>query len=167
MVKMTTDCPVLSHHLASGSRVAPSWLGDAFQEYEKWQSPVPWSQPMFQHTIRHLRVRGINSVSIVTLNEKNKQCVSSDACEALFRVLAVQVDLESWETTDSDRCDGHQGCEIGITTVGRAEKERRGKNERLEGQMRRGQDRGVRQGEYIIILWEGREKGERRWGETG
>ena len=44
---------------------------------------------------------------------------------------------ESWEITDSDSRDEHQGCEIDITTVGRAEREKRGKEERLEGPMRR------------------------------
>lgn len=55
--------------------------------------------------------------------------------EDLFRILAVQVDIESWEDcTDSNRHDEHQECEIDINKVGRAEK---GGEGRMVGQMRR------------------------------
>lgn len=61
-------------------------------------------------------------------------------------------------TPDSDGRDEHQECEIDINTVGRAETGRATHEE--------GQDRGVRQGEYIIMLVRGeRERGEEMRGD--
>lgn len=47
--------------------------------------------------------------------------------EELFRGLAVQVDSESCENTDSDGRDEHQECEIDINAVSRAEKGGKGR----------------------------------------
>lgn len=52
----------ISHRSASGSHAALSWLGDACQEYERWQSPAPWSQRTSRHTVLHLKMR-VNEVS--------------------------------------------------------------------------------------------------------
>lgn len=122
---------------------------------------------MFQHTIPCLRAQGIHCVSIVTLHEKTVCREFSLAmqvwkCEELFRGLAVQVDWESWENTDSDGRDEHQECEIEISTVGRAERGEAREEWTAGGTDEEGQDRGVRQGEYIIMLVRGdKERGEK------
>lgn len=52
----------ISHRSASGSHAALSWLGDACQEYERWQSPAPWSQRTSRHTVLRLK-RRVNEVN--------------------------------------------------------------------------------------------------------
>lgn len=74
----------------------------------------------------------------------------------------MQVDWESWENTDSDGRDEHQECEIEISTVGRAERGEAREEWTAGGTDEEGQDRGVRQGEYIIMLVRGdKERGEK------
>lgn len=74
----------------------------------------------------------MNWVSLVTADGKTLSCDFSPLMqvyksEQLFRGLAVHIDMESWENTESDVRDEHQECEIDFNTAGRAEKGDRGR----------------------------------------
>lgn len=122
--------PRISHRSASGSHAALSWLGDAFQEYERWQSPAPWSQRTSQHTVLHLKMR-VSEVSPCWYSRLGKQSEGDDGRSLVTGVRCSPKDsanvrrLSSSGTLRGHRrwgCDEHQECEIDPYTVGGAER---------------------------------------------
>lgn len=155
--------PRISHRSASGSHAALSWLGDACQESERWQSPAPWSRRTSQHTVLRLRMR-VNEVSPRWYSRLGKRSEGDDGRSLVTGVRCSPKDsanvrrLSSSGTLRGHRrrgCDEHQECEIDPYTVGGA---REGRGGEKRGEMiDRWRETGQRceSREYITMLGRG------------